>query len=130
MLLRKVINAQEHVPYNQWDFDLECGHRLEWVRVRGTLPKRKRCPACELVQHFAATNPGTYSSLLELSAMVPVEDQARAMMDWISHVLRAADMGRRIPGLDGGLALCLTAMGGTYPFPLHLGDGNDPTWIA
>lgn len=39
MILRKVINVEQHAPYNAWDLDLECGHRLEFVRVGQRLPK-------------------------------------------------------------------------------------------
>jgi hypothetical protein len=98
---------------------LGCGHRLEWVKVGRRLPARKRCQACEFVQGYAATRPVVYSSLLELSSSVPPADRPRALLEWVSHFLRAEDLARRIPGLDGGLALCLADVGGAYPVPLH-----------
>lgn len=128
MILRKVINAEQHVPYTRWDLDLECGHRLEWVRVGRQFPRKKRCQACEVVQTYSATRPSVYSSLLELASMVPPEDQPRAILEWISHFLRAEELVRRIPDLDGGIALCLADMGGAYPLPLHDDDWRHPTW--
>jgi hypothetical protein len=130
MILRKVINAEQHVPYNGWALDLECGHRLEWVRVGRRFPARKRCQACELVQTYAATRPRTYCGLLELALKVPAEDRPRTMVEWVSHCLRAEELLRKIPGLDDGIALSLTEGDGAYPLPLHDDDWSPPKWLA
>jgi hypothetical protein len=128
MILRRVINAEQHAPYNRWDLDLECGHRLEWVQVGRRLPKRKHCQACELVESYAATRPHNYAGLLELSLKVPPEDRPRAMVEWILHCVRAEVLQRKMPGLDGDIALCLTDRGGAYPLPLHDDGWRHPTW--
>lgn len=125
MILRAITNAEQHVPFNRWDLDLECGHRLEWILVKRPFPKRKRCEYCEGIKEFATDHPGDYSTLLDLSHMIPLEDRPQAMVEWVSHICRAIELYRKIPGLDTGIAMRLADRGGSYPLPLSEDDcGN------
>jgi hypothetical protein len=128
MILRAVINAEQRVPYNAWDLDLDCGHRLEWVRVGRRFPKKKRCEACEVLQAFAERRSEDYSKLLRMSCKVPLDDRPRALFEWVCQIARHFDLQSRIPDLDSRIALDLAQMPGTYPLSLDPDDWENPIW--
>jgi hypothetical protein len=128
MILRAVINAIQHEPFNCWELHLECGHSLRGVRVRQRrpFPRRKRCEACELVQHYATARPQDYAELLERSWDIPADDRPQALLDWVYQCARAEELMNKMPGLDGDIALRLAEEGESYPLPLGDDDWDQP----
>lgn len=85
MIMRRIVHAESCGPGARWNVQLECGHRYNWVRLAGPGQQRKRCHWCESIQSFAESRPGDYSTLCELSHVVPPEDRAEAFIQWISQ---------------------------------------------
>jgi hypothetical protein len=108
--------------------DLECGHTLSWVAVGERMPFRKRCQMCELIQTFSLKREEDYAALQSLTLKVPPEDRPRALLEWITHYLRAENFQKRIPDLDFFIAMRITDEGSLYPLPLDEDDWKHPCW--